>query len=416
MKVIEELLRDIPIPKMVKIRQNFIAPEIRDVLSAVHLAIEEADVLSQISPGEEVAIAVGSRGVADLPIIVREVVRIVKSAGAHPFIVPAMGSHGGATAEGQVEVLEQLGITEESVEVDIRSSMDVVELGRLPNNLPIYMDKIASESDKIIVINRIKAHTSFSGPVESGLMKMITIGLGKQKGADAAHSYGLKYMAEHVPAMAKVVLSKAPIIFGLAVIENAYDRPARIVAVSAEKLEEREPHLLVEAKSLMPRLLLNPIDVLIVDEIGKHISGLGMDPNITGRFSTPYASGGAQVSRIVVLGLAEKTHGNAYGIGLADVTTQKLFDEIIWEKGYMNALTSTVPVGVKVPMFLPTEKLAVQAAIKTCNAHDLNQVRIVRVMNTLELNEIWISESMLFEALERDDIDVLSKPTSVHFS
>jgi len=416
MNIIEELLQDISLPRLVKVRQKFHAPEVPDVAAAVHETIRQSGVLSRISPGDRVAIAVGSRGVADIPILTREVVNAVKSAGGRPFIVPAMGSHGGATAEGQIDVLKQLGVTESSVGAPILSSMDVVEVGRLPNGLPVYIDKHAYEADKVIVINRIKPHTAFRGPVESGLMKMITIGLGKQKGAEAAHAYGFRYMAEHVQAMAKIAMSQVPIIFGLGTIENAYDRPAKIVAVPAEKIEEVEPQLLLEAKSLMPRILFDPMDVLVVNEIGKDISGDGMDPNITGRYATPYASGGPKVTRIVVLGLTEKTHGNANGIGLADITTRKAFEAIEWEKGYANALTSTVVSTVKLPMFLETEELAVKAAIKTCNAFDLTQVRLVWIRNTLELKEIWISESLLEEARQREDVEVLTGPKLADFS
>jgi len=416
MGIIEDLLREIPIPKMVKIRQNFHAPEVADTAAAVHQTLQETGVLSRISSGDRVAIAVGSRGVADVHIMTREMVKAVKSVGGQPFIVPSMGSHGGATAEGQIEILEQLGVTEEFVGAPIVSSMEVVKVGELPNGLPVYIDKNAYEADKIIVICRVKPHTAFRGPIESGLMKMITIGLGKQKGAEAAHAYSFKYMAEHVPEMAKITLSKAPIIFGLASLENAYDRPAKILAVPAEKFEEVEPGLLVEAKALMPRLMIDPIDVLVVDEIGKDISGDGMDPNITGRYATPYASGGPEVSRIVVLGLTEKTHGNSNGVGTADITTRRVFEETIFEMGYANALTSTVVSCVKIPMFLDNEKLAVQAAIKTCNAFDLNKVRMVRIHNTLELKEIWISESMLEEARKHPDIEILSEPTAMHFS
>jgi len=416
MGIIEDLLREIPIPKMVKIRQNFHAPEVADTAAAVHQTLQETGVLSRISSGDRVAIAVGSRGVADVHIMTREMVKAVKSVGGQPFIVPSMGSHGGATAEGQIEILEQLGVTEEFVGAPIVSSMEVVKVGELPNGLPVYIDKNAYEADKIIVICRVKPHTAFRGPIESGLMKMITIGLGKQKGAEAAHAYSFKYMAEHVPEMAKITLSKAPIIFGLASLENAYDRPAKILAVPAEKFEEVEPGLLVEAKALMPRLMIDPIDVLVVDEIGKDISGDGMDPNITGRYATPYASGGPEVSRIVVLGLTEKTHGNSNGVGTADITTRRVFEETIFEMGYANALTSTVVSCVKIPMFLDNEKLAVQAAIKTCNAFDLNKVRMVRIHNTLELKEIWISESMLEEARKHPDIEILSEPTVMHFS
>ncbi|MEY8732878.1 lactate racemase domain-containing protein [Peribacillus frigoritolerans] len=410
MDIISELLREIQLPKMVKVRQKFRTPQIADVAGEVRKAIKEAGVLSRINEEDRVAIAVGSRGIADLPTLVRETVAAVKEAGGNPFIVPAMGSHGGATAEGQIDVLLQLGISEEAVGAPIRSSMEVIKLDELPNGLPVYIDKLAYESDKIIVINRIKPHTAFRGPVESGLMKMITIGLGKQKGAEAAHAYSFKYMAEHVPEMAKVSLSKAPIIFGLASIENAYDKPAKIVAVPAEDLEAVEPGLLLEAKSLMPKIHFDSMDVLIVNELGKDISGDGMDPNITGNFATPYATGGPDVKRTVVLGLTEKTHGNANGIGMADMTTKAVMNEIKWEKGYANALTSTVTDVVKLPMFLDTQELAVKAAIKTCNAFDLNKVRIVRIKNTLEISEIWISESMMEEALKNEDIEILSDP------
>ncbi|MGG0409987.1 lactate racemase domain-containing protein [Peribacillus simplex] len=410
MDIISELLREIQLPKMVKVRQKFRTPHIADVAGEVKKAIKEANVLSRINEDDRVAIAVGSRGVADLPTLVRETVAAVKEAGGNPFIVPAMGSHGGATAEGQIDVLLQLGISEESVGASILSSMEVIKLDELPNGLPVYIDKLAYESDKIIVINRIKPHTAFRGPVESGLMKMITIGLGKQKGAEAAHAYSFKYMAEHVPEMAKISLTKAPIIFGLATIENAYDKPAKIVAVPAEELEEVEPGLLLEAKSLMPKIHFDSIDVLIVNELGKDISGDGMDPNITGNFATPYATGGPEVKRTVVLGLTEKTHGNANGIGMADMTTKAVMNEIEWEKGYANALTSTVTDVVKLPMFLDTQELAVKAAVKTCNAFDLNKVRVVRIKNTLEIGEIWISESMMEEALKNKNIELLSEP------
>ncbi|WP_239565269.1 lactate racemase domain-containing protein [Brevibacillus fulvus] len=392
---------------MFKAEQHFPVPEIADVPLAVREAVGQAGVLGRIQAGDQVAIAVGSRGVADIPLIAREVVALVKAAGGAPFIVPAMGSHGGATAEGQRSVLEHLGVTESFVGAPIRSSMEVVKVGELPNGLPVYFDRYAYQADKVIVINRVKPHTAFRGPVESGLLKMITIGLGKQKGAEAAHSFGFKHMAEHVPAMARIALQKAPIIFGLATIENAHDRPAKIVAIPAERLHEDEPTLLAEAKRLMPRILLDPLDVLVVEEIGKDISGDGMDPNITGRFATPYASGGVQATRVVVLRLTDKTGGNANGIGLADVTTKKVFEQMDLAQGYANALTSTVVNTVRIPMFLETEELAIKAAIKTCNATDLAKARMIRIRNTLELKEIWISESLLAEARQHPQIRVI---------
>lgn len=408
MDIIKEILKDIPIPGMVKVRQNFHAPQLEDVADAVRKTLNDTNVLARINQGDSVAIAVGSRGLADLPVLVRETVREIKRVGGQPFIVPAMGSHGGATSEGQIDVLHQLGVTEGAVEAPIKSSMEVVKIGELPNGLPVYIDRNAYEADKIVVINRVKPHTAFRGPVESGLMKMITIGLGKQKGAEAAHAFSFKYMAEHVPEMAKISLSEAPIIFGLASLENAYDKIAKVVAVPSEDLETVEPELLKEAKSLMPKIHFDEFDVLIVDELGKDISGDGMDPNITGNFATPYATGGPDIKRTVVLGLTEKTHGNANGIGMADMTTKAVVDEIIWEKGYANALTSTVIEVIKLPMVLETKELAVKAAIKTCNAFDLNKVKAVRIKNTLDIGEIWISESLIEEAKQNSNLEIIS--------
>lgn len=409
MDIIKEILKDIPIPKMVKVKQKFNAPWIADVGEEVRKTLNETNVLAKINQGDSVAIAVGSRGLADLSVLVRETVREIKRVGGLPFIVPAMGSHGGATAEGQIDVLLQLGVTEIAVEAPIISSMEVVKIGELPNGLPVYIDRNAYEADKIVVINRVKPHTAFRGPVESGLLKMITIGLGKQKGAEAAHAFSFKYMAEHVPEMAKISLSKAPIIFGLASLENAYDKIAKVVAVPAEDLETVEPELLKEAKSLMPKIHFDEFDVLIVDELGKDISGDGMDPNITGNFATPYATGGPDIKRTVVLGLTEKTHGNANGIGMADMTTKAVVDEIIWEKGYANALTSTVIEVIKLPMVLETKELAVKAAIKTCNAFDLTKVKVVRIKNTLDIGEILISESMMEEAKQNSNLQFISE-------
>ncbi|RSL33966.1 DUF2088 domain-containing protein [Salibacterium salarium] len=408
MSIIDQLLEPIPLPEIMKVKQTFKNPEIKDVAAGVKQALDREDAFEKIDDGQSVAIAAGSRGVADLNILVRETVRAVKARGGKPFIVPAMGSHGGATGQGQKEVLEDLGVKEEFVEAPIYSSMDVVPVGELPNGLPIYTDKHAFEADHVIVINRIKPHTAFRGKVESGLMKMVTIGLGKQKGAEAAHLYGFKHMAEHVPEMCKIVCREAPILLGLATIENAYDRPAKIEAISAEKFEEEEPELLKEAKDLLPQILVNPIDVLIVDEIGKDISGDGMDPNISGTFATPYADGGVDASKVVVLRLTEKTHGNANGIGMADITTKYVFDQIEWNKGYANALTSTVIDVVKIPMVLDNEELAVKAAIKTCNAPDMKKARVVRIKNTLDIEEIYVSEALADEVKHHPQMDIVS--------
>ncbi len=268
MSIVSELVKDIPLPKMVKVKQSFDPTKLDDVVGELEAQLQEAKVKDQIKPGMSIAVAVGSRGVNKIVDVTRTTISFLKEAGAKPFIVPSMGSHGGATAEGQIEVLRQLGITEDSVGAPIKSSMAVNEIDRLENGLPIYIDRYACEADGIVVINRIKPHTAFRGPVESGLMKMISIGLGKQKGAEACHQLGFKHMAEHVPAMAKIVIDKLPVLFGVATVENAYDQVAKVRVVPAADIERVEVELLEEAKSKMPAILFDQIDVLVVDEIG----------------------------------------------------------------------------------------------------------------------------------------------------
>ena len=415
MDIIKELLKDVPLPRMVKIRQSFNAEEILDVNAALSAALEGSGQLAQIRPGMNIAIAAGSRGVAQLPALVRTTVAEVKKQGANPFIVPAMGSHGGATAAGQAEVLTHLGITEQSVGCPIVSSMEVVEITRLTNGMPVYIDKNAYQADGIIVINRIKPHTAFRGPNESGLVKMITIGLGKQKGAESCHAYGFKHMHCLIPAMAEEVLKLAPIMFGIATVENAYDHVAKVIVAGAADLIETDRQLLVEAKAAMPRIEFSPIDVLVIDEIGKDISGDGMDPNITGRYPTPYPTGGPEVSKMVVLDLTEKTGGNANGVGTADFTTRRLVDKTDFQALYANGITSTVVRPNAIPTTLACDLDAIRAAVKTCNALDLSKVRLVRIKNTLQLGEIMISEAMLPDALSLANVTVCSEPFEMQF-
>ena len=415
MNIIKELLKDVPLPKMVKIRQTFNADEILDVSAALSAALVESGQLAQIRPGMNIAIAAGSRGVAQIATLVRTTVAEVKKLGANPFVVPAMGSHGGATGAGQAEVLAHLGITEEYVGCPIVSSMEVVEISRLPNGMPVYIDKNAYQADGIIVINRIKPHTAFRGPNESGLVKMITIGLGKQKGAESCHAYGFKYMHDLIPAMAKEMLQLAPIMFGIATVENAYDHVAKIVVAGAAELIETDRQLLIEAKTAMPRIEFSPIDVLVIDEIGKDVSGDGMDPNITGRYPTPYPTGGPEVSKMVVLDLTEKTGGNANGVGTADFTTKRLVNKTDFQALYANGITSTVVRPNATPMTLDCDLDAIRAAVKTSNALDLSKIRLVRIKNTLQLGEIMISEAMLPDALSLANVAVCSEPFEMQF-
>jgi hypothetical protein len=413
MGILHELVKDIPLPRMVRIRQSFPTERLTNLEEA--LTSEWSKVEHLIQPGMEIAIAVGSRGVDRIVDLTRMTVEMVKRRGGKPFIVPSMGSHGGATAEGQVAVLRHLGVTEDSVGAEIRSSMEVVQVGSLPNGLPVYIDQYASRADGIIVINRVKPHTAFRGRVESGLMKMISIGLGKQKGAEACHQLGFGLMAENVPAMARMLMEKMPILFGVATVENAYDKVARVAVVPAGEIEQVEVELLKEAKSLLPRIMFDRMDVLVIDQIGKNISGDGMDPNITGRYPTPYAHGGPEVNKMVVLDLTDETEGNANGVGTADFTTQRLVDKMDLEKTYANGLTSTVVAPTKIATTLANDREAIQAAIKTCNILNFHDVKLVRIKNTLELGEIEISEALLEQAKANPDIEILTEPYEWEF-
>jgi hypothetical protein len=400
---------------MVRVQQHLAAAEIGDLAAAVHEQLALAGVGETVRPGMRVALALGSRGIARIDELAAAVVAGLNARGAHPFIVPAMGSHGGATAQGQLEVLARLGITEERVGCPIRSSMEVVEIGALPSGLPVRIDRHAHEADGIVVVNRVKPHTSFRGPSESGLVKMIAVGLGKQQGADSCHAQGFGHMAENIVAMAEVALAREKILFGVAVVENALDRPMTVAAVPAREIVTRDRELLVLAKANMPRIPFDPLDVLVVDRIGKEFSGTGMDPNVTGRHTSPWGSGGAHIERLAVLDVTDATHGNGVGIGVADFTTRRLVDRLDLDVMYANALTSTGVTGVRVPATLPTEREAIQAAVKTCGTTDPARVRLARVRNTLHLRDLFVSEALLPEARARPAITVLGEPEPMRF-
>lgn len=415
MGVIQDLLKDVPLPRMVKVRQVFPAAELENPAAVLRSELDRPGVGDRIKPGMRIAVAVGSRGLDRIADITRTVVDGIRQRGGQPFIVPAMGSHGGAAAAGQVQVLANLGITEESAGCPVVSSMEVVEIGRLDNGLAVLMDKNACEADGIVVINRVKPHTQFRGPCESGLAKMITIGLGKQKGADSCHACGFEHMAENIIGMARIKLERARILFGIATVENPYDKIARIAALPAGEIIEAEQRLLLEAKANMPRLFFDPIDVLVVERIGKEISGGGMDPNITGRYAVPHMTGGPAVNKLVALDLTQQTHGNANGLGMADFTTRKLVDKIDYEAIYANALTIAISATVRIPMIMPADREAIAAAVKTCNIRDLSRVRLVRIKDTLHLGEIHISEAMLDEAQGRENVVVCGRPLAMEF-
>ena len=397
MDMIRKLLDGVEVPRMYLVRQHFDDSHLEDVEGCLLEQMRAKKERIAIRRGDRIAITCGSRGIANLPAAIRAAVRFVREKGGEPFIVPAMGSHGGSTAEGQLEVVHSLGVTEESVGCPICSCMDVVQLGTTDDGLPVYIDRLASEADGIVLLNRVKPHTSFRGPYESGLMKMMTIGLGKQRGAEACHSVGWKYMYKNVPAIANIVLREANVLFGVALMENAYDQTCRTEVLLKEEIPAEEPALLQYAKTKMPSLPFDSIDVLVIDEMGKNISGAGQDPNISGRYDTPYASGGPQVQRMVILDLTEESHGNACGVGLADYISRRLYEKFDYSKMYLNVLTNKLPQTVNVPVVLDSDWLAIQAAIKTCIENDPEKPRVVRIRSTLSLGEIYAAESMLPE-------------------
>jgi hypothetical protein len=412
---IRALLENIQIPNVVRLRQDFPRERIDDVAGTLRCNLRETGVGSRIRPGMRVVLTGSSRGMSNQKIILRELARFVKECGATPYIIPAMGSHGGATAEGQRGILTDYGITEEFCGCEIVSRMETVLTATTPDGLPVYIDKFAAEADAIIIMSRLKAHTAFRGKYESGLAKMLCIGMGKQKGADSMHEAGFGVFAERIPAFARLIIANNPVVFGVAVIENAVDETCRIEVVKSEEILDREPALLEFARTQLARILFPETDVLIVKEIGKNISGSGMDPNITGTWATPYGGGGIRKQRTVVLDITEETHGNVLGLGNAQMTTLRAFNKIDFTTTYPNILTTTVIGPCVIPMVLETDEMAIKAAIKTCNGIDRRKVRIVYIRNTKSLSEIFVSESMLEEAKRTEGIEILEGPRNFRF-
>jgi len=415
--IIADMVNKQFLPKMFKVRQIFPRPQIRpEAIPGVIDELLSVDKFeSQIKPGMKIAITAGSRGVANIEIVTRALVDFVKKQGASPFIVPSMGSHGGATAEGQTEILESFDITEETMGCPIVSSMETVKIGVNEEGVDVHIDKHAQESDGIIVVGRIKPHTCFRAPFESGVMKMIAIGLGKQYGAELLHETGFKNLGKSVPMFGKVIIENSPVLFGVGLIENAFDETCKIAVMNADEIEVQEPPLLQEAFANMPQILVDECDVLIVDQIGKNFSGDGMDPNITGTFVSEYASGGIVSQSVCILDLSDETHGNAIGIGVAHATTKRAFDKVELAKMYPNAITSTVVEGVKIPMIMESDKEAIQVCVKICNEIDKQNPRIVRIPNSLHLEYIWLSESYYEEAKQNPRLVIESEPAEFAF-
>lgn len=364
-----------------------------------------------------IAVTAGSRGVANVNVITRAIVDFCKEKGAHPFIVPAMGSHGGALAEGQKELLAGYDITEESMGCPIKSSMETVLLGYSQYGKPVYQDKYAYEADGIIISCRIKPHNAFRGPYESGVCKMMVVGLGKQTGAESVHSDGLGNMARNLPANARVVLERSSILFAIPCVENAYDETSIIEAIPREAIMDREPELLKTAFSNMPGILVGEADVLIVNEMGKNFSGTGVDPNISGTWSTEFGKGGLKVKRTCFLDLTDCSHGNANGMGLADIITARLYEKLDPKVIYPNCFTSTVLRSGMMPPVVATDKEAIQACIRTANQIDRDNCRIIRIKNTLHVGEIMLSQAY-YEDVVRGrykGVTAVSEPEELRF-
>ena len=413
--VIDGILKQVKVPKMARVAQEFEDTTIRDIPAAVAKEFDKQEIAQTIKPGMSIAVTAGSRGIANIAVILKETVAGLKKLGAKPFIFPAMGSHGGATAEGQVLILKSYGITEESMGCPIKSSMETVVIGQSPEGKPVSVDKNANEADGVVVVGRIKPHTAFRGTYESGLLKMLAIGMGKQKGAEGCHDEGFGRMAYNVEVYADVIMAKTKILFGIAIVENAFDNTCHVESVLTAKFKEREAELLLKAKEWMPKIYLPKFDILVVDQIGKNFSGDGADPNITASYCTPYASGGPEWQRYVILDLSEETHGNALGLGLADFSTKRAFDKMDFDATYPNAFTSTVVTGVKVPTILRSDELALKSAIFICTNIDKSKPKIVRIKNTSHIEEIIISEALVDEAKKHPRMKMLEEPKEVVF-
>ena len=404
-------------PKVVKVRQDFPRPRVEDVGEVLREQCAKGEIRSRIEPGAEVAITAGSRGIAGIDNVLRSLVGILKDAGAKPFLIPAMGSHGGATAEGQVEILRSLGVTEESVGAEIRSSMEVVEIGKTGGGVPVYMDRIASEADGIVVVGRIKQHTDFRSGVESGLLKMSSIGLGKHAQALALHAHGVKGIRDYMVEAGKVVYGSGKVLFGVGIVENAYEETAMVEAIPPERVAEREKELLEESANLMPRLPVSDIDVLFVDELGKNFSGTGMDTNVVGRFrilgvEEPESP---DVKYLIVGDVSEASHGNALGVGLADFTTRRLFEKVDYEAMNQNVLTSTFVERAKIPMVMENDREALEAAVRCNWGVEPEDTRFIRIPNTLHLRYAYLSENLLDEALANGNVEVVEEAAELDF-
>ena len=403
------LIENIKLPKFVRVKQDFPHNEMTkdEIIKCIADNFARPEIKATIKPGMSICITAGSRGVANIDTVTRAIVDNVKALGAEPFIIPAMGSHGGATAEGQTEILTSYNITEESMGCPIRATMETVRIGYAEEiGEEVQIDRYAHEADGIIVVNRIKAHTGFKGHLESGLMKMMTIGLGKQAGAYVAHKAGDDNMPPRLDAIGREIIRKANILFGVGLMENAHDGTFKIPFLLPDEIPEKEPGLLNEAKAAMAKIFLDACDVIILEQIGKNFSGGGMDPNVVGRSRLPI---GIKSERMGIFGLSEESHGNATGMGRADVGTMRFFNQISFDATYPNAITDHDSSVYKVPLIMDNDKECIQASMAICLNMDAANPRILILKNSLDVETILISEALIPEAKTREQLTILDE-------
>ncbi|HEY0582633.1 MAG TPA: DUF362 domain-containing protein [Chloroflexota bacterium] len=398
------------LPRFVHVRQELPGDHVQDVAANVRAELARIGLAQRLQPGWSVAITAGSRGIADIPLVIRSVAEVVREAGAEPFVVPAMGSHGGATPDGQRHVLAEYGITEQSVGAPIRATMDTVELGRLPSGAVVHFDAHAARANATIVVNRVKAHTAFRGDIESGLCKMTAVGLGKQRGAEQIHAHGLR---EHIPLGASVALERANIVAGLALVENAAHQLAVVRATLPGGFLETDRQLLRTANSFMPRVPFDHLHLLVVGWLGKNLSGSGMDYNVVGMWRRIGGEPVPDFERIAVLDITDESDGNGLGVGIADFTTRRLYDKLDLSKMYMNGLTANALAAIKVPIVMDSDRQALEVALHSVGQSSTARVAIVR--STLELDEVWVSEALLDEVEANPRLHVLGPPAPLAF-
>lgn len=407
-------------PAIVRIRQHLDRPQVADIPATVRAELEKLNLSRRIRPGHTVALTAGSRGIANIPVILKAVADHLKALGAKPFLVPTMGSHGGGTAEGQREIIESYGITEAFVGVPIRAAMDTVQVGTTSEGYPVLLDRHASQADHIGVVARIKPHTAYHGPIESGLLKMMLIGLGKHAGALLYHRVLIEQPYDAVVrSVAKTMLSKAAIAFGLGIVENGYDETAILEGVTPDSFVQREEALLVEARRLLPKLPVLKADILVVDRIGKDVSGSGMDTNVVGRkraFRGQAAPPGMPNIRLIhVRGLTEHTHGNAAGIGLADFTRTGLVQSMNYRATVINCLTAGYPEGAFLPVHFETDREVLEAALAIIGTRAPEDARLMRIYDTLHLDELEVSEAILADPEPQTSFTTLGQPRPLAF-